>query len=229
MLLFIVFTGVSFTSCKHELPGGDIPPGPPPVPGVNCSPDTVYFQQQVLPILISNCSMSGCHDAASHQDGVVLTNYSNVMITGQVQPGNPGNSELWKKINDSDPGDRMPPPPLNRLTQEQSDAIRKWILQGAKNNSCASSVCDTTNVSYSGMIKNIISLKCQGCHSTASASGGIDLSNYAGVKTRVNDGSLWGSINHTPGYTAMPQNGNKLSVCELNQIKKWMDADAPNN
>ncbi len=220
-------------SCKHEIPGGGTEPvpGPNPVPPatVSCSPDTVYFQQQVLPVLISNCSVSGCHDAASHQDGVVLTDYTSIMITGEVQPGSPGNSEIWEKINESDPDDRMPPPPRNRLTQEQRDMIRKWIMQGAKNNSCASSACDTTSVSYSGTIKNIISIKCQGCHSSSSASGGIDLGTYQGVKAKINDGRLWGAVNHMPGYAAMPRNGNKLSDCELKQIKKWIDASAPNN
>ena len=30
-----------------------------------CSPDSVYFEQQLLPIIQSNCAVSGCHDAAA--------------------------------------------------------------------------------------------------------------------------------------------------------------------
>lgn len=228
-----VLTVATVISCKHEIPGGTDPePGPSPVvnpPVITCSPDTAYFQQQVLPIFISNCSMSGCHDAASHQDGVVLTDYNSIMLTGEVEAGDPGDSEIWEKITETDSDDRMPPPPRPALTQVQKETIRKWIMQGAKNNSCAGSACDTSNVSYSGTIKSIISMKCQGCHGSSSPGGGHDFGTYTGVKARIDDGKLWGAINHMPGYSAMPKNGSKLSACELSQIKKWIDAGAPNN
>ena len=185
-----------FISCKHEIPvepdagapggGGNNPPA-----NSTCSPDSVYFQQQVLPIFVSNCSLSGCHDAASHQDGVVLTSYNSIINTGRVHPGNPGNSDVYKKITDPDNSDRMPPAPRNRLPQQQVDLIRTWILQGAKNNSCENSSCDVSAVTYSISIRNIISAKCLGCHSGTSAGGGYDYSTYMGVKARVNDGKLW--------------------------------------
>jgi Planctomycete cytochrome C len=228
-------------SCKHQIPGDDNTGGGtnggnnggntgggnnPPVTAT-CSPDTAYFQQQVLPIFISNCSLSGCHDAASHQDGVVLTNYSG--IRAEVRPGDLNDSEIWEKINENDPDDRMPPPPRNPLPQAQKDIIKKWILQGAKNNSCVSASCDTANVSYSTVIKGLISNKCQGCHSGTAATNGYDFSTYQGVKARINDGKLWGAVNHMPGFSPMPKNGNKLSSCELAQVKKWIDAGAPNN
>jgi hypothetical protein len=227
-------------SCKHELPEpiGSTNPGNGTGPGtgtanpgtpVTCSPDTAYFQQQVLPIFISNCAMSGCHDPASHQDGVILNNYNNIMSTGDVDPYDPGNSEVFEMIVEPDPDDRMPPAPGSPLPQAQIEIIRKWILQGAKNNSCVSSACDSVNVTYSVTIKNIISNKCQGCHSGSAPANGFDLSTYAGVKARINDGKLWGAVNHIPGYSPMPKNGSKLSVCELGQVKKWIDMGAPNN
>jgi len=67
------------------------------------------------------------------------------------------------------------------------------------------------------------------CHSSTSAGGGIDLSTYSTIKAKVSDGKLWGSINQLPGFSAMPKNGSKLSVCEITQIKKWIDAGSPNN
>ncbi len=217
-------------SCKHEIPGsntGGNTGGTNPPPTNSCSPDSVYFQQQVLPIFISNCAMSGCHDVASHQEGIILSTYEG--IRGEVKPWNLNGSEIWEKINESDPDDRMPPPPRNPVSAAQKDVIRKWILQGAQNNSCVSATCDTTNVNYSATIRGIISNKCQGCHSGVAASGGIDLSTHSGVKSKVDDGRLWGAVNHMAGYSAMPKNGTKLSTCELSQIKKWMDAGAPNN
>ena len=236
--LFLAFTLLAFVqACKHD----PISPNPQPGGGgtggsggttggnVSCSPDTAYFKQQVSPILISNCALSGCHDAGTRQDGVQLTDYNSIISTGDVRPGRPSDSEIWEKINETDPTERMPPMPRNPLSQEQKNIIYKWILQGAKNNSCETSVCDTSNISYSVNIKNIVAGKCQGCHSSSAASGGIDLSTYTGVKSKVTDGRLWGAVNHLAGFSPMPKGGTKLSDCELGQIKKWMDAGAPNN
>jgi hypothetical protein len=236
-LIFSVTILATVISCKHEIPGdasganngggtggGN---GTNPPTGSSCSPDTAYFQQQVLPIFVSNCAMSGCHDPASHQDGIVLSNYSG--IRAEVKPFDLNDSEIWEKINESDPDDRMPPPPRSPLSQQQKEIIKKWIQQGAKNNSCVSATCDTANVTYAATIKNLVSNKCQGCHSGSAPGGGIDFSTYAGVKAKINDGKLWGAVNHMPGFSPMPKGGTKLSTCELAQIKKWIDAGAPNN
>lgn len=216
-------------ACKHRLdplqdPGNPVDPGS----GTPCDSNQVYFQQQVLPILISNCALSGCHDDASHEDGVILTSYQKVMTTAGIQPGNPGGSKLYESITDNDPGDRMPPPPRNPLTQEQVQIIRRWIQLGAQNLVCQN-MCDSNNFTYSGAIRSLISNKCLGCHSGSAPQGGIDLSTHTAVKNRVTDGSLWGSINHLAGFSAMPKNGQKLSDCEINQVKKWIDSGSPNN
>jgi mono/diheme cytochrome c family protein len=236
-LLFITFIA-AFYACKHDTgvtPIDPAIPGTPTVPGIpgtppvfsTCSPDTTYFTQTVLPIFVSNCTFSGCHDQASHQDGIVLTNYNG--IRQEVEPFDLNDSEIWEKINETDPSDRMPPPPRNPLSAAQKQIIRNWILQGAKNNSCQPSLCDTATVTYSAQIKNIISAKCQGCHSSTAPANGYDFSAYAGVKARIVDGRLWGAINHMAGFSPMPKNGTKLSDCEIATFKKWIDAGSPNN
>lgn len=193
-----------------------------------CDTSKIYFQQQVLPILLSNCAMSGCHDAVSHQDGVILTSYENVMRTADISPGRPSDSELYEVITEDDPDDIMPRPPRSPLTAQQIQLIRQWIVQGAQNLSCLN-LCDSSSFTYNGAIRNIISNKCQGCHSGVAASGGIDLSTYNGLKGKVNDGKLWGAVNHLPGFSPMPKNGAKLSDCEITQIRKWIDGGSPNN
>lgn len=220
-------------SCKHQIPGINDAGGGPgggtnPPASSTCSPDSIYFQQQVLPIFVSNCAMAGCHDNISHEEGLVLTTYQGIMAGG-IRPGNPGNSKIYKLIIETNPGDRMPPPPRNPLPKEQIDLVYKWIVQGAKNNSCVSSACDTVAVTYSASVKPIITTKCQGCHSSSLPGGGIELSTYNGVKATVNNGKLWGSVNFMTGFSAMPKNGTKLSTCELAKIKKWIDVGAPNN
>ena len=223
-----------FPACKHEilrdpLTGGNPGGGGNPTVTASCSPDTAYFQQQVLPVIVSNCSMSGCHDAVSHEDGIILTSYASIMSTGKIKPGNPEDSELFEKIIANDNDNRMPPPPRSRLTTDQVEVIRKWIRQGAKNNSCQSSVCDTASVGYSSSIKPMITSRCLGCHSSTSPGGGYDLSTYAGVKARMDDGKFWASVNHVTGFSPMPKNSSKLSDCELAKIKKWKEEGAPNN
>ncbi|MEO7444152.1 MAG: hypothetical protein ABIT96_03800, partial [Ferruginibacter sp.] len=67
------------------------------------------------------------------------------------------------------------------------------------------------------------------CHSGGTPSGGIDLSNYTIVKALALNGRLYGAVTHAPGYSPMPKNASKLSACNLSQIRKWIDAGAPNN
>jgi hypothetical protein len=104
-------------------------------------------------------------------------------------------------------------------------------LQGARNNSCEPTACDTASVTFSGKIKPILDNKCVGCHSGTPPQGGIDFSTYAGVKTRVDNGRLWGAINHLPGFSPMPKSTpqQKLAQCEIAQFRIWMAAGAPNN
>jgi hypothetical protein len=231
-LLYTLALLAFIQSCKHEFPVPN-PPGTggenPPVITTSCSSDTAYFQQQVLPLFVSNCSSAGCHDAGSHQSGIVLTTYNSIMTTGKIQPGQPNRSKAWEKIVENNYSDRMPPPPYNPLTQAQKDIIYTWIMQGAKNNSCQNLQCDTTQVTYSATIKPMLLNYCIGCHNSTNASGGYDLTQYNVVKARVDDGRLWGSVNFLPGYYSMPKNGQKLSDCELTQLNKWISNGAPNN
>jgi len=91
--------------------------------------------------------------------------------------------------------------------------------------------CDTTAaVNYTSTVKAILSNNnCMGCHSGAGASGGINLDTYTGIKTVAQNGKLYGSVARLPGFSAMPQGGNKMSNCDILKLKKWIDAGALNN
>jgi hypothetical protein len=236
LLFLTALLMMMLSSCKHEpeiLPinltgnnGGGNNGSNNPVTST-CDPDSVYFESQVLPLLVSNCAKSGCHSVQDHEDGVVLNNYANVMATGDVDPGRPGNSDLYKVLIENDPDDRMPldlPP----LSPAQIDLVYRWIAQGAQNNSC-SNTCDTTNVTYSGTISPIIQTYCVGCHSGQTPGGNIMLTTYSGVNTIAMNGKLSGSVNHNTGFSAMPKGGNKLAPCQIDQIRIWINNGAPNN
>lgn len=128
LLLSVSALVFMFLHCRHE-PEKEIITGNP------CHPDTVYFNRDVLPLLLSSCAYSGCHDAATALDGVILNNYENVIQTADVRPGNPNGSDLYEVLIEDNPSKRMP---LGQdpWSNDKIELVRKWILQGAKNLSC---------------------------------------------------------------------------------------------
>lgn len=219
-------------SCQHQpevLPTANN--GNPNNPGGgtgNCNPDSVYFENDILPILTSNCGMSGCHDAITQTEGINVASHASLINSGAVKPGNVNGSDLIEAITETDPDKKMPPPPRTPLTQEQINKLTKWIQQGAKNNKCNSG-CDTTNFKFAANVLPLLDSKCKGCHSGAFPSAGISLTNYAEVKTQADNGKLLGAISHNPSYKPMPQGAPKMADCEITIIRKWIQAGAQNN
>jgi len=195
-------------SCKHEV-----------LPTINAT--DICFERDVLPIFVSNCAMSGCHDSKTREDGYELTNYATITAKG-IKPGNPNGSKIWESIDDGEM------PPQNDLTLEQKAIIKTWIADGAKNGVGCSSNCDSTQFTYSNAISGIITTHCKGCHTNPGASGNLDLNSYSNVKNAAQSGKLLNSVNGTNGYTIMPPSGNKLSDCQITQIKKWIQNGYPN-
>jgi hypothetical protein len=198
---------------------------------VLCDSTKVYFDQQVLPILRASCAFSGCHDATTASDGVILDNYDNVTLTGGVRAFELEGSDLYEVLVDDDDDDRMPQAPRARLPQDQINLIATWIREGAENLSCdpAAGGCDTLAVSFAAVVKPIIETNCQSCHSGGSPSGGINLSSYAGIKARADSGQLFGSMDWRNGFSRMPQGGPKLEQCKIDQIASWINDGAENN
>lgn len=89
--------------------------------------------------------------------------------------------------------------------------------------------CDTSGVmTYSQSVAPVMVANCNTCHSGANPEGGVITSNYDGLSVVANNGKLWAAVNHE-GSLPMPQGGDKLPVCDLTKIKKWIDAGAPDN
>jgi uncharacterized membrane protein len=195
--------------------------------GWKCSPDSVYFQYDVLPILVAACARSGCHDAISREDGYQLTDYANTIKKG-VSAGRANNSKLYTEIANGS----MPPRNSGvTMTQVQKDIIAKWINQGAKNLNCNPNFgkCDTTGgAKFASFVQPIVQNRCQGCHNASSAGGGIKLTSHAEIKACVATGKFWGSINYLTGFSPMPKS-TKMSACELAKIDSWIKRGALNN
>jgi hypothetical protein len=245
ILLFVAMCfAVAVPACTHEtVSPADPGPGNPIDTtgngggngggnnGTPCDENVVYFNVDILPLLQSNCAKSGCHDAASHQDGIVLTSYASVMNSDIVDPFDLDDSDLYEVITENDPDDMMPPPGNPRLTNAQIAMIAEWINQGAKDLTCdeSNTGCNTDNVSYAGFVAPLLTTYCTGCHSGAAASGGVTLNTYDGARTVAMNGRLHGAISWASGFARMPQGGAQLPQCSIDKIKSWIDAGAPNN
>jgi hypothetical protein len=194
----------------------------------DCDPEVIYFEKDVLPILQSNCALSGCHDNLSKEDGFDFSTYESTIRKG-IKPGDPEDSELFDVITlNSNDEDIMPPSNMEPLTDQQIQVIETWILQGALDLTCNEGNCDITNVTFSATVFPIIENKCKGCHNGSNAKGNVSLTNYTEVAETANNGSLLGTIRVLPGYSQMPTS-SLLPECEILQIEKWIEEGAKDN
>lgn len=93
-------------------------------------PENVGFKNDVMPIFETNCSMTGCHDAAgAHNPRLVYDNAYNDLISGQyINKAEPEKSRVYQEIA----GNTMPP--SGPLSINEKKIILAWITEGAKNN-----------------------------------------------------------------------------------------------
>ncbi len=216
MKYLVILSAIVLASCTH------LPPVPP-VPDPPCDPGIVDFTNEILPMIQSNCAMSGCHSSTNPVDDIDLSSYAG--IRSEVRAGDPNDSELYTVLFESGE-DLMPPPPMAPLTDAQKERIRLWILQGAKETNCIGD-CDTAAVTtYSGSIAALIQTQCIGCHQGPTASGGVQLSNYSDVSSAVTYRGLLESINATSGPTAMPPSG-PMNACNIALLERWVRGGMP--
>lgn len=215
-------------ACKHQIPEPNENPSTSAISQVqSCDDDTIYFQEQILPIFQSSCAIPECHDDITHQDGFAFTSYEGIMEDGEVLPLD--NSDIYEVITESDPDDVMPPPPYDPLTAEQIALFYSWASQGALNNSCPDVACDTLNVTFSASVYPAIDNHCQGCHSGSNPQGSLSLTDYDEIQEIAISGDLMSSLMGENGYVQMPYNGNSLSNCTIRMFEIWIENGAPND
>jgi hypothetical protein len=218
----LVLVLLFMATCVHEVPvdpaasAATTPTTPTPAPvvptGKTCSADSVYFTNDILPLITSNCSMSTCHGG---RYSPTLTTYTQI---------SKNRSDISQEITKGS----MPRPPVGLLTAAQIASFKKWVSQGYKNNSCTAG-CDSTKFTFTAVIDPLMKKYCVGCHTGGTAANkNVDLSTYLGVKTVGLNGLLYKSVAHLPGASVMPPSGTALSKCEVAQIRKWVAAGALN-
>lgn len=221
-LVIVLGMIIAIYACKHE----PLPLTSPPVDEDTrlelepCNPDSVYFYNDIVPLFVSNCAFSGCHSPIS------LSNYNDIVNIGDVVPGDTSASYIYQVLITSNLAKRMPRPPRNPLQQNEIDLVAKWILQGAKENSCND--CDPNQYAFNANVRPIIQKNCVGCHGGTNPSGGVRLENYFQIKSQADNGKLIGSVEHQTGFSSMPPSG-KLPECQITVLKKWIEDGAQNN
>ena len=126
------------TACGElKTPTSPLGGGPPPDPSAT-------FTRVQNEVFTPNCTTIACHDPLGQQSQMVLIPgraYENIVGVSsvempqlrRVEPGDPANSYLFRKIVGSGiTGERMPlqQPPLS---DEKIALVRDWIRRGAPN------------------------------------------------------------------------------------------------
>lgn len=99
--------------------------------------DDVLFSRDVLPVLSDRCFH--CHGPdAEHREADLRLDVEESAKEDRggyavIVPGNPEDSELWRRIASDDADEVMPPADSHRkpLSEREQQAIRQWILDGA--------------------------------------------------------------------------------------------------
>ncbi len=211
-LLIASLIVITFATCKHEpivkiVGNGTLDDSTYTIP----ANDSVCFNTQILPLIKASCAQTGCHDAITREEGLVLDSYNGIKSLGT------GN--LMKYIN-LNYGKVMPPLPQPRLDAASKALLNKWIAEGARNRICTPTVCDTSNVKYTTHIAPIMNIYCKGCHNTTNAGGTVNLDNYNSTKTCTTTGKMICTITAS-GCAIMPKGGPSLSKCDIRKIQIW--------
>jgi len=91
------------------------------------------------------------------------------------------------------------------------------------------SPCGTDTVTYAKTIAPLLEQHCTTCHNELVLSGDVNLEGWAAVKAQADRGALVGAITGAPDYEPMPPGGAFLPNCDVERVKAWVQAGAPNN
>ena len=122
----LILTGIAHAAPKKE---ETIDPSKP-----------VSFYRHIRPILQANCT--GCHQPAKAKGDYVMTDFAKLLAGGEeghaIVPGKPDDSNLLKVAAPNAEGKVEMPPKGDPLHASQVALIRKWVTEGAQDDTPAS-------------------------------------------------------------------------------------------
>lgn len=92
--------------------------------------------------------------------------------------------------------------------------------------------CNTLQqINFSTDILPLMNLSCNtdGCHNSIDRAAQIVLDTHSDLLISANDGSLVGSMRHSPGFIPMPEAAAKLETCSIELVAEWINQGALNN
>ena len=93
---------------------------------------TLRFNRDVQPILSDHCYR--CHGPDKNQrKGELRLDQREEAVREAIVPGRAGESELMRRIHETDPDEVMPPPEMKKpLSDDQKRVLERWINEGAQ-------------------------------------------------------------------------------------------------
>lgn len=102
----------------------------------------VSFYKHIRPILQANCT--GCHQPAKAKGDYIMTDFAKLLAGGEegnaIVPGKPEESNLIKVSMPNAEGKVEMPPKGDPLHESQIALIKKWVSEGAKDDTPASAM-----------------------------------------------------------------------------------------
>lgn len=129
LIFVVILTACIWISCKDDITNGGITD--------IVFPDTgVSYGGQVQTLFDRGCAFDGCHAGSDPGQGLSLDNYQNTLSSdpGVVLARDTAHSRLIWNIEGTHGTTRMPPGDRTPLNANQTKGIRRWILEGARNN-----------------------------------------------------------------------------------------------
>ncbi len=207
----------------------------------NARPDTtvrkpVSFELEVLPLLEKRCNR--CHEPGESQSGLDLTRVDTIQRGGDelgagIVPGDPDSSPLIQVVT----GKAEPAMPSegDPLSKTEIDLLRRWIQEGAKDDSQKFSREDV--YFFEREIRPVLFARCFKCHAGNEAESGLRLTSRHGLLIGGSRGAaalpgkpdaslLLKAIRHD-GDLRMPRGGDPLSATQVAAFTEWIKRGLP--
>lgn len=215
--ILAVFLGLTFViSCSRDSVD----------PPDNSCVSSLDFQNDIQPIIQTNCTSAGCHDGGGFGPGNYTT-YSgleNVLNFGSFR------SRVIDMKDNPDIG--MPPNyssgPID-LTEVELTMVMEWLDAGFPE------VANASMATYNGSVKNIIDNTCaySGCHDGLNGVG--NYTSFEGINVDISNGGFFDRVvtqkedptnGMPPNYATGPTD---LSESEFELILCWIENGYPEN
>lgn len=202
--------------------------------GVTAAP--VSFEREIQPLLERRCNE--CHHPEDARGGLDLTRLSTMLRGGDelgasVVPAKPAVSPLIQVLI----GEQEPamPKKADSLPNAEIDLLRRWIAEGAKDDTPSFSAADVAF--FEREIRPVLHGRCFKCHAGEEPESGLRLSSRAGfllggergpavMPGKPDASRLMAAIRHE-GELKMPRGGGRLGATQVEAMAEWIRRGLP--